>query len=110
MRITVTSVATDSVFPLDIPADLEVENLKAFCEAEAGIPVKEMILLFEGKPLREDKKTVEQCGIKVRHPFPGFAKKKNILYLYFIRAEIRYANAFPVSQKNRSFLGLILIL
>ena len=85
MRITVTSVATDSVFPLDIPADLEVENLKAFCEAEAGIPVKEMILLFEGKPLREDKKTVEQCGIKVRHPFPGLPKR---IWRVFVRGYI----------------------
>ena len=75
-------MATDSVFPLDIPADLEVENLKAFCEAEAGIPVKEMILLFEGKPLREDEKTVEQCGIKVRHPFPGLPKR---IWRVFVR-------------------------
>ena len=49
MQITVTTLSGD-VFPLEVPEDLELENFKAFCEAESGIASQEMIILFNGKP------------------------------------------------------------
>ena len=36
MQITVTTLRGD-VFSLEVPEDLELENFKAFCEAESGI-------------------------------------------------------------------------
>ena len=48
MQITVTTLSGD-VFPLEVPEDLELENFKAFCEAESGIASQEMIILFNGK-------------------------------------------------------------
>lgn len=39
MRITVTTLA-DLTFSLEVPEDLELENFKAFCEVESGLPGK----------------------------------------------------------------------
>ncbi len=63
MQVTVTTL-TGNVFSLDIPDDLELENFKAFCEAESGFPVKEIVILYEGKPLLDDKKPIREYGIK----------------------------------------------
>lgn len=62
MQLTVA--LDDRVFPLDVTEDLEVENLKAFCEAETGIPAGEMAIIFEGKALVDDKKSITSYGIK----------------------------------------------
>lgn len=37
MKITVTTL-TEFTFQLEVPDDLELENFKAFCEIESGIP------------------------------------------------------------------------
>lgn len=37
MKITVTTL-TELTFQLEVPDDLELENFKAFCEIESGIP------------------------------------------------------------------------
>ena len=63
MQITVTTLSGD-VFPLEVPDDLELENFKAFCEAESGIASQEMIILFNGKPLLDDKKTLKEYNVK----------------------------------------------
>ena len=63
MQITVTTLSGD-VFPLEVPDDLELENFKAFCEAESGIASQEMIILFNGKPLLDDKKPMKEYGVK----------------------------------------------
>ena len=63
MQITVTTLSGD-VFPLEVPEDLELENFKAFCEAESGIASQEMIILFNGKPLLDDKKTLKEYNVK----------------------------------------------
>ena len=62
MKLTVTSPA--SVTSLDIPDDLEVENLKAFCEAQTDIPAQQMIIIHEGKRLDDPKRTVTDYGIR----------------------------------------------
>ncbi|GAB6019314.1 hypothetical protein CHUAL_000909 [Chamberlinius hualienensis] len=63
MKLTVTTLG-DSIFTLDVSEDLELENLKAFCEIETGISAREIILLYEGRPLIDDKKTIKQHGLK----------------------------------------------
>lgn len=40
------------------------ENVKAFCEAESGLPAAEMEVLFEGRVLREDKRSMKDLGVK----------------------------------------------
>lgn len=64
MNITVCSLSDQSVFPLNVNADLELENLKAFCEVESGIPAAYIVLAHNGRPLMDDKKTLKDYGIK----------------------------------------------
>ena len=48
MKVTVATL-TDTVFTLEVASDMEVENFKALCEVESGIPAAEMLLLFNGQ-------------------------------------------------------------
>lgn len=63
MKITVTTL-TDSVFFLDVSEELELENFKAFCEVESGLPSAEIMIVFNGAPLLDDKKSLKYFGIK----------------------------------------------
>ena len=63
MQITVTTLRGE-VFSLEVPEDLELENFKAFCEAESGLASKEMIILYNGLPLLDDKKPMKEYGVK----------------------------------------------
>ena len=62
MRLTLTTL-TDAVYQLEVSADLELENFKALCEVESGIPAAEMSLLHNGRPLYDDKKPLKDYGI-----------------------------------------------
>ena len=64
MQITVTTLSTGKVFSLDIPEDLELENFKAFCEAESNIPASDIIIIYNGVPLTDVKKPIKDYGIK----------------------------------------------
>lgn len=48
MKVTVATLS-DTVFTLEVASDMEVENFKALCEVESGIPASEMLLLFNGQ-------------------------------------------------------------
>ncbi|KAG8233013.1 hypothetical protein J437_LFUL013682, partial [Ladona fulva] len=63
MKITVTTLS-DEIFTLDVSEDLELENFKAFCEVESGFPAPEIVIVFNGRPLMDDKKSLKELGIK----------------------------------------------
>jgi len=63
MQVTVTTLMGE-VFSLEVPEDLELENFKAFCEAESSVPAKEMVIMFNGAVLKDDKKTLKEHGVK----------------------------------------------
>lgn len=63
MKVTVTTLS-DDIFVLDVSEDLELENFKAFCEVESGFPASELMVVFEGRPLIDDKKNLKSHGIK----------------------------------------------
>lgn len=63
MKITVTTL-TDKIFFLDVSEDLELENFKAFCEVESGISGDQMLVVFNSKPLMDNKKPLKHFGIK----------------------------------------------
>lgn len=63
MKITVTTT-TDKIFFLDVSEELELENFKAFCEMESGITGSQMVVIFNGKPLIDNKKPLKHFGIK----------------------------------------------
>lgn len=62
MKITVTTLS-DVIFILDVSEDLELENFKAFCEVESGLPAHEIVIMFNGRPMMDDKKSLRQLGI-----------------------------------------------
>ena len=64
MQVTVTTLTTGKVFSLDIPEDLELENFKAFCEAESNIPAADIVIIFNGAPLTDNKKPIKDYGVK----------------------------------------------
>jgi len=63
MKVTVATLS-DTVFTLDVSEDLEIENFKAFCEVESGIPSTEIGLLFNGIPLLDMKKSLKDFNVK----------------------------------------------
>lgn len=63
MKVTVTTLS-DSIFVLDVSEDLELENFKAFCEIETGIPASDIVICFNGRPLRDEKKSMKKLGIR----------------------------------------------
>ena len=63
MHVTVTTF-TSEVFSLEVHEDLELENFKAFCEAESGVPAKEMVIMLNEAVLKDDKKALKEYGVK----------------------------------------------
>ncbi|XP_034952642.1 protein DDI1 homolog 2 [Chelonus insularis] len=63
MKVTVTTLG-DDIFVLDVSEDLELENFKAFCEIECGVPAPEISIAFNGRPLMEEKKSLKDHGIR----------------------------------------------
>lgn len=63
MKVTVATLS-DTVFTLDVSEDLEIENFKAFCEVESGVPAAEIGLIFSGIPLIDLKKSLKDYNVK----------------------------------------------
>lgn len=63
MKITVTTT-DDKLFFLDVAEDLELENLKALCAMEIGSEVTQIMVLFNGRELTNDKHTLQQFGVR----------------------------------------------
>ncbi len=63
MHVTITTL-NDEIFSLEVSEDLELENFKALCEFETGIVSNEIAILWNGRPLQDEKKTLNQYGIK----------------------------------------------
>lgn len=62
MKITVTTM-DDVIFSLDVSEDLELENFKAFCENETGIPAHEILISHFGRPLTENSSSLKAHGV-----------------------------------------------
>lgn len=63
MKLTVTKL-TDEIFILDVNDDLTLESFKGVCELECRVPKEEILLVHDGVPLMEDKKSLNQLGLK----------------------------------------------
>ena len=63
MQLTITT-SSGQIINLDVSEDLELENLKAQCEFELGVPASNLVLVWNGRPLQDDKKTLQAYGIK----------------------------------------------
>jgi DNA damage-inducible protein 1 len=63
MKITVTTLS-DVIFNLDVSEELELENFKAFCEVESGVPAGEIVIVLNGRPLIGDKTSLKEHGLR----------------------------------------------
>ncbi|XP_077511860.1 DNA damage inducible 1 homolog rngo isoform X2 [Amblyomma americanum] len=63
MKLTVTTLSGE-LYMLDVGAEMELEGLKALCEFESGVPAREMVLMHEGRPLLDEKRTLRAHAIK----------------------------------------------
>ena len=52
------------MFTIEVSDDMALENFKALCEFECGIPAREISLVLNGIPLQDDKKKLEDYGVK----------------------------------------------
>lgn len=62
MHLTITTL-DDRIINIEVSEDLEIENLKAQCEFELGIPSANIQLTWNGRPLHDDKLTIRAYGI-----------------------------------------------
>ncbi|XP_030378236.1 protein DDI1 homolog 2 [Scaptodrosophila lebanonensis] len=63
MKITVTTT-DDRLFILDVAEDLELENLKALCAMEIDSQVEQIVVLFNGQELANDKQALRNFGVR----------------------------------------------
>lgn len=63
MQVTVTTLG-ELTFTINVAPDLELENFKAFCEVESGCPYAEMLIVYNGRPLDNDKKSLKDYGVQ----------------------------------------------
>ncbi|XP_005106322.1 protein DDI1 homolog 2 [Aplysia californica] len=63
MQITITTLS-DQLFTIEVSEELELENFKALCQEETGVPALEMSIVWNGRPLHDDKLTLKEYGIK----------------------------------------------
>lgn len=62
MQVTITTL-DDRLASIEVHEDLELENLKAQCEFEFGIPSNNIVFTWNGRPLHDDKMTLKAYGI-----------------------------------------------
>lgn len=106
MKITVTTLS-DDIFTLDVSEDLELENFKAFCEVESGFPGPEIVIVFNGRPLMDDKKSLKDLGIRdgdmviMQHMLSGAQSQQSlpggklILTMLILATHFTVINNFP---------------
>ncbi|KAH7959769.1 hypothetical protein HPB49_013696 [Dermacentor silvarum] len=78
MKLTVTTLSGE-LYMLDVGAEMELEGLKALCEFESGVPAREMVLMHEGRPLLDEKRSLtvalHQGGRCAAHSAPALVRR-----------------------------------
>lgn len=62
MQLTVTTLS-DQIFTLEVGEDLDLASFKGLCELEVGVPAQQIAILWNGRPLQDDRLTLKQYGI-----------------------------------------------
>ena len=63
MHLTITTLS-DQLFNIEVSEELELDNFKALCEVETGVPAQEMAIVWNGRPLHDNKLSLKEYGIK----------------------------------------------
>ncbi|KAM4011824.1 protein DDI1 homolog 2-like isoform 1-T1 [Anomaloglossus baeobatrachus] len=67
MLITVYCVRRDLseiTFSLDVDQDFELENFRALCELESGVPAAESLIIYAEQPLTDNQRSLSSYGLK----------------------------------------------
>ncbi|XP_068097760.1 protein DDI1 homolog 2 isoform X2 [Hyperolius riggenbachi] len=67
MLITVYCVRPDLselTFSLDVDPDFELENFRALCELESGIPADQALIIYAERPLTDNQRSLSSYGLK----------------------------------------------
>ncbi|XP_031760984.1 protein DDI1 homolog 2 isoform X2 [Xenopus tropicalis] len=67
MLITVYCVRRDLsevTFSLEVDGDFELENFRALCELESGIPASETLIVYAERPLTNNQRSLASYGLK----------------------------------------------
>ncbi|XP_063798147.1 protein DDI1 homolog 2 isoform X2 [Pseudophryne corroboree] len=67
MLLTVYCVRRDLseiTFSLDVDPDFELENFRALCELESGIPAAESLIIYAERPLTDNQRSLSSYGLK----------------------------------------------
>ena len=62
MKLMLTTLS-DELFNIEVADDIELLNFKALCEFECGIPATQIAILWNGRPLHDDKLKLKDYGI-----------------------------------------------
>ena len=54
---------SDELFNIEVAQDIDLLNFKALCEFECGIPASQIAILWNGRPLHDDKLKLKDYGI-----------------------------------------------
>ena len=54
---------SDELFNIEVADDIDLLNFKALCEFECGIPATQIAILWNGRPLHDDKLKLKDYGI-----------------------------------------------
>ncbi|KAM4704005.1 uncharacterized protein WCC33_012462 [Rhinophrynus dorsalis] len=67
MLVTVYCVRKDLsevTFSLEVDEDFELENFRALCELESGIPASESLIVYAERPLTDNQRSLSSYGLK----------------------------------------------
>ncbi|XP_018083793.1 protein DDI1 homolog 2-like isoform X2 [Xenopus laevis] len=67
MLITVYCVRRDLseiTFSLEVDGDFELENFRALCELESGIPASDTLIVYAERPLTDNQRSLASYGLK----------------------------------------------
>ncbi|XP_066462391.1 protein DDI1 homolog 2 [Eleutherodactylus coqui] len=67
MLLTVYCVRRDLseiTFSLEVDQDFELENFRALCELESGIPAAESLIIYAEQPLTDNQRSLSSYGLK----------------------------------------------
>ncbi|XP_018430372.1 PREDICTED: protein DDI1 homolog 2 [Nanorana parkeri] len=67
MLITVYCVRRDLsevTFSLEVDPDFELENFRALCELESGVPADQALILYAERPLTDNQRSLSSYGLK----------------------------------------------
>ena len=62
MKVSVANLE-GALFSLEVSPDIELENFKVLVEVEAGLPSSQCVILFNGRPMMDMKKTLSGYGV-----------------------------------------------